>query len=223
MPVREQDLAFLGKITASMTHELNNVLGIIRESAGLMEDFLAFGSQDSFPHREKFLKSIAGIQGQVRRGVELITRLNRFAHSMDEPRGAVEVNELLEQTAFLMQRFARNRGVQLKVHPAADGPAVATDPFHLQMVLAAMIEYFLERAEKGQVVALIPRRQAQGVWIQVQPQSEGAAPEGEAPLSREGPLPEKFAGLAEVLADLEGRLFFPGASPEEGLLLTLPA
>jgi hypothetical protein len=38
--------AFMGRITAGVTHEMKNVLAIIKESAGLMEDFLKI-SQDA--------------------------------------------------------------------------------------------------------------------------------------------------------------------------------
>ncbi|MCP3901564.1 MAG: sensor histidine kinase, partial [Desulfobacteraceae bacterium] len=40
MDNRDDKAAFFGKITASITHEIQNVLAIIKENAGLMEDFL---------------------------------------------------------------------------------------------------------------------------------------------------------------------------------------
>ena len=39
--MREQETAFIGKITAGVTHEFMNVLSTIKEASGLMEDLLA--------------------------------------------------------------------------------------------------------------------------------------------------------------------------------------
>ncbi len=44
------ETAFMGKITAAITHEMKNVLAIIKESAGLMEDLLSVAKDDSFQH-----------------------------------------------------------------------------------------------------------------------------------------------------------------------------
>ena len=38
--LREQNLAFFGMISAGMSHEMRNVLSIIGEYAGLLDDFL---------------------------------------------------------------------------------------------------------------------------------------------------------------------------------------
>jgi hypothetical protein len=38
-PIAETGLQFYGKITASVSHEIKNVLAIINENAGLLEDF----------------------------------------------------------------------------------------------------------------------------------------------------------------------------------------
>ncbi len=126
--MREQETAFIGKITAGMTHEFMNVLATIRENSGLMEDLLALCRETSFPHREKFAKTLIIIQKQVNRGMEISARLNKFAHSMDEPKARVEVNELLDQLAFLVQRFARLKQVQLTVNPVEPPFAIFDKP-----------------------------------------------------------------------------------------------
>jgi len=83
--MREQETTFIGKITAGATHELMNVFATIRETSGLMADLLALERDTHFPHREKFGKILIIIQEQVNRGMEISGRLNKFAHSMDEP------------------------------------------------------------------------------------------------------------------------------------------
>ena len=78
----EKEIAFIGKITAGVTHEINNALASIKEISGLMEDLISMSSTDSFPHQEKFLKVLPKIREQVQRSVKLTTQLNNcFSNS----------------------------------------------------------------------------------------------------------------------------------------------
>ncbi len=144
----------MGRITAGMTHEVRNVLAVIRESSGLMEDLLSLVPEGTFKHREKFLSVIATIQDQVNRGVDLATQLNRFAHSMDEPVATVDLNAVSALIVALMQRFARLRQVELHSSPCPRPALCRTDPFRLQMVLAASIDFCLDGLGKGDRLSL---------------------------------------------------------------------
>jgi len=76
-------LVFFGTLTASVTHELNNVLSIIDQTRGLLED-LAVGAASGRAIDPARLETIATrIDRQVRKGVEIMSCLNRFAHSLD--------------------------------------------------------------------------------------------------------------------------------------------
>jgi C4-dicarboxylate-specific signal transduction histidine kinase len=147
--MREQETAFVGKVTAGVSHEFMNVLAIINERSGLIEDLLAL-DDTSFPYREKLSKTLATIREQVKRGIEISERLNRFAHSMDESTVVIKIDEFLHQIAFLMQRSANLKKIELKVSPTEATVTLRTDPFRLQMVLSACLEYCLNcTADRG--------------------------------------------------------------------------
>ena len=76
----EKEIKFIGKITAGVTHEVNNVLASIREISGLMTDILSVIDDKSFPRKEKFQTSLQKIQNQIERGVKLTSQLNKFSH-----------------------------------------------------------------------------------------------------------------------------------------------
>jgi C4-dicarboxylate-specific signal transduction histidine kinase len=158
-------MAFVGKITASMTHEIKNTYAIILESSGLLSDLLTFHQEGSFPPKEKFHKVLGTINDQVNRGVILATRLNQFAHSMDEPLASVKVADLLELVVSLMQRLARRRQVELKAISPDGDLSFMTDPFRLQLVLAAVIEQLADALESGGQVILQSTPTAPGVTI----------------------------------------------------------
>jgi len=67
----KREVEFFGKITAGVTHEMKNVLAIIKEISGLMEDILAVTGEDAFPNKAKFQNALSRILDQVRRGVNI--------------------------------------------------------------------------------------------------------------------------------------------------------
>ena len=140
----EKEIAFIGKITAGVTHEINNALASIKEISGLMEDLITMSSTDSFPHQEKFLKVPPKIREQVQRSVKLTTQLNKFSHLTDEHTAQVEINDFIEHFVFLTQRFARIKNVVLQYTPAEKSFNFKTCPIQLQMALHNCINFFLK-------------------------------------------------------------------------------
>jgi hypothetical protein len=141
--VKANELAFFGKIAASVTHELRNVLAVINESNGLMADFLAMTREAPFPHREKFQRSVQKIEEQVRRGVDITSRFNRFAHSMDHTCADIDLNSILTQTISLAQRLAALRNVELKAEVCDHPIMLFSNAFRIQMALTMAIEAFI--------------------------------------------------------------------------------
>jgi signal transduction histidine kinase len=166
-----EEMAFLGKITAGMTHEMKNILAVIRESTGLMEDILSITKERSFQHKDKFLKVLSTIQEQVQKGVDLATRLNRFAHSMDKPKSSLDINALLDQMAFLMQRFARLKRVNLKVLPGKP-ISIIKDPLRLQLVIFKCIESCLKESEEGMEIQMSAEKIEEGAIVRILSQRE---------------------------------------------------
>ena len=160
----DPEVAFIGRVTAGVSHELMNVLATIRESSGLIEDLLAM-DDTSFPYREKLSRTLVTIRGQVKRGMEIGGRLNWFAHSMDDRAMRLEVNELLGQLASLMQRLAGMRKVEVRAEEVEPTVEIEADPIRLQMILAACIEYCLDRTASGGIITLGCRRRGDGIAI----------------------------------------------------------
>jgi signal transduction histidine kinase len=124
-----REAAFMGAVTASITHEVQNVLAIIQQSAGLMGDLLdlsrretlkSLGFRKGFQYHDKFSTLIAAINDQVKRGSDLSDGLNRLAHVPDT---AADVTDLARAAGLLFSligRIARKRRVEF-VLDAVDG------------------------------------------------------------------------------------------------------
>lgn len=214
--MRDLEMAFLAKITASMTHEIANSLAIILESAGLLSDILSLSQEGDFPHREKFQRVLGNINDQVKRGVDISCRLNQFAHSMDEPLAEVNLAEFLGRVVLLMRRLAKRRGIELSALALDPQLAILTDPFRLQLVLAAVIENLTEAMAEGGSIILRADGTPQEVTILLEAQGPKKADWEEAAATM-------FATLRGVLAALQAGLSVSAPPAAEGVVVTIPA
>ena len=112
-----REVALIGRMIAGMTHEIKNVLAIIKESSGLLQDILRLKKGKAVPKAEQIEKVASRIKAQVARGNEQLASLNWLAHSMSDRSSSVGVNELSSGVVNLMQRFARLKQVELELQP----------------------------------------------------------------------------------------------------------
>ena len=130
----KEDLAFFGKINASISHELKNILAIISEAAGLLNDLteMAATGKDVDPQMLKTCSQ--DIIDEIQRGFTTIRQMNIFSHSVDDPAKEVNPTDCLNLMVGLagFLSFA----CQIKfVPPETDMPMVYTNPFRLQNLI----------------------------------------------------------------------------------------
>jgi C4-dicarboxylate-specific signal transduction histidine kinase len=162
----QNELAFLGKITASTTHEIKNVLAIIQESSGLLEDILAMSESKDYPHKDRFIDTLNRIQAQIQRGIDITSNLNHFAHSPDNERSDIDFNDLIKNLSMLAARFARLKKVML-ITELSDVPLIIeTNSVQLQMNIFGAIEIILNHIQDG-TIKLIPDKQDTQMILQL--------------------------------------------------------
>jgi len=115
-----RDALFMGRMTAQATHEMQNILATIRESAGLMADLLAMGG-GGFAHAERFKKGLGVMEQQVERGMTLSEQLNYCAHAPEQCPAGCEVNDALRALEVLFGRIAARHRVRLAFSPGRSG------------------------------------------------------------------------------------------------------
>lgn len=202
-------LDFFGRMAAAISHDLKNVLAVVNENAGLLED-LCLMAEKGRPLDTARLKRLAGgVKEQVRRGDAIAVRLNRFAHSVDHPAARIDLAELLELLAGLAGRFAAARGVTLK-DARPDHPVhVTTAPFLLLNLLWLCLEQAIAAAGAGSSVQMTLEPGAAGCVIRF----SGLSGPPPAPF----PTEPQAALCAELSADLQT------GAPGGGIVLRLPA
>jgi C4-dicarboxylate-specific signal transduction histidine kinase len=171
----DREAAFIGKITAGATHELRNVLAIVKESAGLIADIVDSSSRHGSPNPEKLIRAVGRIEAQVKRGSELLTSLNRFAHSLDHAEDEIDLDEAAQQVSSLSQRAARKGRHLVEARPGDRGLSVVVNLLRLQMALHAAVECCLEQLPEGGALTLQAVRHGGRSGLEFNGEAEGEA------------------------------------------------
>lgn len=165
----ETGLRFFGQMSAAISHEFKNVIAIINENAGLLEDMLSMAQQGVPLQDEKLMRIAASVTRQVQRADGIVQAMNRFAHSVDHDVERVDVPELLKLLVSLSAKKLAAKGVAAEVAPAVEAVAVSTNAFRLQNLVWCGLEFAVRRAGGGVRLILAAENQAAGVRITIAP------------------------------------------------------
>ena len=153
------DLAFFGKVNASISHELKNILAIISEAAGLLNDLTDMASKGGNFEVEMIQTCSKDIVEEIQRGFATIKKMNTFSHSADDPLKRVNLVEVLD----LVIHLARFLSFASKVHfdpPVGAAPIVLTCSWRLQnLIYQTLVFAFESVGPDGEIqVSLHPQK-----------------------------------------------------------------
>ena len=115
-----RDVLFIGTVLASVTHEMQNVMAIIKESGALTDDILRLNAPLRLRHGDKLDSALKNIQEQVGRGRDLMLMLNGFAHAAADYPAQSDIRRFARQIGVLAERMVRLKDCAMQV--ALDGP-----------------------------------------------------------------------------------------------------
>jgi signal transduction histidine kinase len=150
-PYGYDSLAFFGRVNASISHELKNVMAIISETAGLLNDLSEIARQGTAVEPDMLASSTASIIEEVQRGFTTIRQMNRFSHSIDTPAGVIDLVEMLDLIRHLAGYLAF--AGKMNLNPGdGDAPIVHSSPFILQtLVYQAVVQAFQEAGPEAEL------------------------------------------------------------------------
>ncbi len=158
-------LEFFGRVSASISHEIKNVLAIINENAGLLED-LVLMVEKGVPLAPERLDRLAGtVRKQILRADSIVKKMNQFSHSVDI---AVDRVDLYETACFLTdlcERMISLKRVSVQVIPPASAVTVNTHRFYLQNMVWGCIEFIMEVGKPGQEIQIAFEKIEKGAEI----------------------------------------------------------
>jgi len=212
--LRLEELAFFGRVGAGVTHDMRNVLSIIGEYAGLLEDLAALADRGKPVDVERLKKVSGSIARQVKKGTETMERFSRFAHATDQQTASFDLAGLVENVAALGQRQAAQAGCRLQVELPEKPVSVRSNPFSLQRAVYGAVDLILGCPEKDEAVTIEVVSQGAAAEIRVSGRVVGGKGDGR--------WAEQVAGLSAALAELGGSLETSTAGGTVRLVLSIP-
>ena len=193
--LREKGFGFFGAITASLSHEMNNVFAIINELSGLLDDFFHAAEQGAPLNVERLRGTTQRIGAQVERGQEYVKRLNGFAHTVDDKQTTIVLNETVEAITTLCRRLGKLRRVEFETSLPGVSPRIEGSAFDLQHIIFRCIDIVLDASQQGDVVQ-----------INIEPQDDGARLifVGCSALESAAELESKRDFLAVLVTEMQG-------------------
>jgi len=158
-------LQFFGRISASISHEMKNVLAIVNENAGLLEDFTLMADQGKPIDPARLKLMAAAVQKQIRRADEILKNMNRFAHSIDETMAEVNLNQTIELFMALTDRFTTMRGVKVDLQLPESTLTIPTAPFFLMNLLWLCLDFSMSTSGDEKRVELVVEETENSVRI----------------------------------------------------------
>ncbi len=144
-------LGFFGKVNASISHELKNVMAIISETAGLLKDLAEMAGEGQSVPTDMLTSSVDSIVEEIQRGFSTIRQMNRFAHSVDHPVGTVNLMEVLDLVCNLSGYLSYAGKTRLNSSGDA-APTVETCPFILHsIVYQVVVQAFQHTGPQGEL------------------------------------------------------------------------
>lgn len=153
-PLGRTGIQFFGKMSASIAHEIKNVLAIVNENAGLLEDFTLMADKGMPLEPQRLEKLAENLMKQVKRADDIVKNMSKFAHSADEFQKSVDLNELLSVTVQLATRFADMRRVSLNLRLNPSPTALVTNPFLLENLMWCCLDFAMDQAGSRGTVSI---------------------------------------------------------------------
>jgi C4-dicarboxylate-specific signal transduction histidine kinase len=160
-------LAFFGRVSASISHELKNTLAIINENAGLLEDLTLLAEKGIPLSTERLQRLSATIKKQVDRADKIIKKMNRFYHSTDHVIQPVDIYDATLFVTDVCDRLLRLHNVIVNVVPPETPVIVSSNLFCLEHVIWACIEFVMKAVETGKTITITIEKLTTGAQIRL--------------------------------------------------------
>lgn len=156
---RTEKLAAVGRLAAGVVHEINNPLATIAACAEALESRVVVGSFDESPEVSDLREYLALIRSEAFRCKTITNGLLDFSRARAGQHALVDLSELLDSVARLVNHQRRGKNIEISVH-AADGLSlVSGDRGQLQQAVIILSENAIDAMPAGGVLNLRARKQ----------------------------------------------------------------
>ncbi len=144
--LHQDKMASLGKLAASVVHEINNPIAGILNLTMLIQRVIQEGPLDQ-TDIEKFKQYLTLMETETRRTSRIVSNLLAFSRQSKMELGRVNINELLERSLILNSNLLKIHGIKAEKHFDSDLPDLVGSSDQLQQVFMNLISNATEAME----------------------------------------------------------------------------
>jgi PAS domain S-box-containing protein len=142
--IQSEKMVVMGKLAASLAHEINNPLQTVIGCLGLAQETFTDESN------EEVVEYVEVAHDELQRAKRIVARLRDLGQPVDsEDRQPTDVNELVERVLKLSRKKCNNNHIEVKKDLAEDLPAVAAIPDRLQQVFLNLVLNAVDAMPEG--------------------------------------------------------------------------
>jgi PAS domain S-box-containing protein len=145
--IHKDKMASLGKLAASVVHEINNPIAGILNLVLLIKRILKEEQEDGKGGREDFDRYLTLMEAETRRISRIVSNMLTFSRQSQMELGAQDVNRLIEKTLLLNDNLIKIQNVKVKQELNPDLPRVTGSADQLQQVFMNMVSNAVESME----------------------------------------------------------------------------
>ena len=175
-----EGVRFFGEMTASVSHDIKNVLAIINENAGLLKDMVDLSARGTPLAPERLADLAQSISRQVARGDRVVKKINGFAHSADRPVETVDVSETVAVVASLADRLIAMQGQPPRIEVPESPVTATTNRFFLENIIWACLGRSIRACNPNQAITVRVEKSGETVRIRFLGLTAEKFDEGEA-------------------------------------------
>lgn len=140
-------MASIGRLAASVAHEINNPLAIINEKAGLMKDLLSL--RGNYAADQRFLNLIDSILSSVKRAGTITKRLLTFARRFEPSIESIDLKAVIEEVIGFLGKEFEHRSIMVTLDLPEEIPRFESDRGKLQQIFLNIINNAFAAVSNG--------------------------------------------------------------------------
>lgn len=130
-------LASIGRMAASVAHEINNPLAVINEKAGLIKDWFTFTHK--YSEDSRVLQPIDAILYAVKRAGKITKRMLTFARNLASSVEEIRIDDIIREVLHFLGKEAEYRNISIRTVFPEDLPLIQSDRGKLEQIFINII------------------------------------------------------------------------------------
>lgn len=172
-----EKMALIGRLAASVAHEINNPLQLISDQAGLMGDLMEDEDPAVLVHAADYGKALGKIRTQIGRAGAITHRLLGFSHRPEGKSVETDLNQTVEETVALFEHEAKRHHIVIVRHYQDGLPTVRNDPAQLQQVILNVLHNAMDAIGRDGAIEIASRIAGDRLIVDFADSGPGLTPE----------------------------------------------